>query len=115
MMQAVQCVRYASAARDAVEIRQVPSLKHKRPRKGMVLVEVLACGVDFVQTLLMQNKYQMKLPLPFTLGGEATGVVIAIGPQVRDINVGDLVSTRCTTNTLLINTTHALRRRSINH
>ena len=43
-------------------------------------------------TLLMQNKYQMKLPLPFTLGGEATGTVLAVGSQVKNVQVGDLVT-----------------------
>ena len=56
-----------------------------------ILVEVLACGCDFVQLLLMQNKYQLKQKPPFTLGGEACGRIIALGTDVKGLEMGDMV------------------------
>ena len=34
-----------------------------------------ACGVNFPDTLMVQDLYQFKPPLPFTPGGEVSGVV----------------------------------------
>lgn len=89
-MLAVNCVEYTENPHKAIAVQTVNDLTDA-PSEGYVIVETLACFVDFVQTLLMQNKYQMKLPLPFTLGQEFTGRVAAVGPGVETLVVGDLV------------------------
>ena len=88
-MKAVQCVQYGANPYEALQV--LPVEKPRKAKRGYLLVQVLACGVDFVQTLMMQNKYQLKVNLPFTLGGEATGVVVEVGKGVEDFEVGDLV------------------------
>mmetsp|Transcript_7955 Transcript_7955/g.9104 ORF Transcript_7955/g.9104 Transcript_7955/m.9104 type:complete len:340 (-) Transcript_7955:17-1036(-) len=88
-MKAVQCVRYSANPYEALQV--LPVEKPRRAKRGCLLVQVLACGVDFVQTLLMQNKYQLKTELPITLGGEATGIVVEVGTGVEGFEVGDLV------------------------
>ena len=60
------------------------------PGKGQVLIAVEACGLGFVDGLLVQGKYQVKDPLPFTPGGEMAGRVLAVGEGVA----GDLVGKR---------------------
>ena len=40
----------------------------------------------------MQNKYQVKPPLPFVPGSEFSGVVQAVGDGVRHVKVGDAVA-----------------------
>lgn len=88
-MLVVNCVKFSADPFEAIAIEEVPS--SSTPSEESVIVEVLVCFVDFVQTLLVQNKYQMKLPLPFTLGQEFTGKVIAVGSQVKTLKTGDLV------------------------
>jgi NADPH2:quinone reductase len=44
------------------------------PREGQVVVDVKAAGVNFVDALFVQGKYQIKPPTPFTPGGELAGV-----------------------------------------
>lgn len=56
-----------------------------------VLIEVKACGVNFPDTLLIQNKYQLKPTLPFSPGGEVAGVITAIGENVSHAKIGDRV------------------------
>jgi len=54
-------------------------------------VEVHACGVNFPDVLIIQNKYQFKPPLPFSPGGEVAGIVKEVGEGVTHIKKGDAV------------------------
>ncbi|MFO0579237.1 MAG: NADPH:quinone oxidoreductase family protein [Polyangia bacterium] len=56
--------------------------------EGEVVLRVHAAGVNFPDTLIIQNKYQFKPPLPFAPGGEAAGVVESVGARVRHIRPG---------------------------
>ncbi len=62
-------------------------------RPGSVRIEVTACGVNYVDTLIVQGRYQVKPPLPFTPGWEVVGRVTEVaddvGPDV--VSVGDRV------------------------
>ena len=60
---------------------------------GQVLIEVQAAGVNFPDLLITQGTYQFKPALPFSPGGEASGVITAIGPGVTTLAVGDRVAT----------------------
>src|SRR5579885_2311199 len=59
------------------------------PGPGQVVLDVKAAGVNFVDGLIAQGKYQMKPPAPFTPGGEVAGVVAAVGEGVTEVAVGD--------------------------
>jgi NADPH2:quinone reductase len=61
------------------------------PGEGQVVVHVKAAGVNFVDGLLCQGRYQIKPPTPFVPGGEVAGEVSAIGPGVGGVSVGDRV------------------------
>jgi len=52
---------------------------------------VHAAGVNFPDTLIIEGKYQFKPPFPFSPGGEAAGVVAAVGEKVSHLKVGDRV------------------------
>ncbi|MET7370868.1 SDR family NAD(P)-dependent oxidoreductase, partial [Streptomyces sp. NPDC005566] len=54
---------------------------------GQVRVEVRAAGVNFRDVLLGLGMY----PEPGTMGSEAAGVVVEVGPDVEDLHVGDRV------------------------
>ena len=61
------------------------------PGPGEVRIRVAAAGVNFPDTLIVQGLYQERPELPFTPGGEAAGVVDAVGEGVSHLAVGDRV------------------------
>jgi NADPH2:quinone reductase len=65
------------------------------PGAGEVLLAVRACGVNYPDLLIIEDRYQFKPPRPFAPGGEVAGVVEAIGPGVRNLNRGDRVIGSC--------------------
>ncbi|MFT6437599.1 MAG: NADPH2:quinone reductase [Candidatus Azotimanducaceae bacterium] len=62
------------------------------PAKDEVQIKVMACAVNFPDILMIQGKYQFAPPLPFAPGGEAAGVVLAVGSDVVDVKEGDRVA-----------------------
>ncbi len=62
------------------------------PGSGQVLIDVQAAGVNFPDVLLTRGKYQFRPEPPFSPGGEAAGVVSAVGPGVTSVAVGDRVA-----------------------
>lgn len=65
------------------------------PGPGQVLIEMKAAGVNFPDALIIQGKYQVKPPLPFTPGSEISGVVLSVGDGVRNAKPGDRVIASC--------------------
>ncbi|MFN3517216.1 MAG: NADPH:quinone oxidoreductase family protein [Novosphingobium sp.] len=61
------------------------------PGPGQVRVRVKACSINFPDVLIIQDLYQFKPPRPFAPGGEASGVVDAVGEGVTQWKVGDRV------------------------
>ncbi|MCD9147884.1 NADPH:quinone oxidoreductase family protein [Pseudophaeobacter flagellatus] len=61
------------------------------PAKGELQVEIRAAGVNFPDTLIIRDLYQMKPPRPFAPGGEISGVVTALGEGVSGFEIGDRV------------------------
>lgn len=62
---------------------------------GEVVLEVKACGVNFPDVLIIQNKYQFKPQLPFSPGGEVSGIVQTTGEGVKHVKPGDRVVALC--------------------
>jgi NADPH2:quinone reductase len=62
------------------------------PKPHQLVVDVHACGVNFPDVLMVQDLYQFKPALPFAPGGEISGTVAAVGADVTDWAVGDLVA-----------------------
>ncbi len=61
------------------------------PSPGQVRISTEACGVNFPDTLIIENKYQFKPELPFAPGGEVTGIVDAVGDGVSQDLLGQSV------------------------
>ncbi|MBI3373194.1 MAG: NADPH:quinone oxidoreductase family protein [Betaproteobacteria bacterium] len=59
--------------------------------KGQVVVAVKAASVNFPDVLVIQNKYQVKPPLPFSPGSEMAGIVKSLGEGVTEARPGDRV------------------------
>ena len=70
----------------AVEDRPMPTAG-----PGEVVIRVAAAGVNFIDVYQRTGTYS--IPTPFVLGGECAGTVSAVGPEVSDFAVGDLVAT----------------------
>src|SRR5665213_2741341 len=85
-MKAVLCKEYGPP--QSLVIEDIPSLT---PGPRQVLIKIEAAGVNFPDTLIIQNKYQFKPPLPFTPGGECAGVITALGQGVTGFHVGQAV------------------------
>ena len=62
------------------------------PQSGEVLIEIEAASLNFPDALIVQNKYQMKPPLPFVPGSEYAGTVRALGDGVTNLQIGQRVA-----------------------
>jgi NADPH:quinone reductase len=85
-MRVVSCNSFAPV--DELEVAEVPS---PPVGPGQVRIAVKACGVNFVDGLVVQGLYQLKPVLPFVPGGEVAGVVSEVGEGVTTHAVGDRV------------------------
>ncbi len=74
---------------DALNWKELPT---PVPQAGEVLLEIKAASLNFPDLLIVQNKYQMKPPLPFVPGSEYAGVVQALGEGVKHLKVGQHVA-----------------------
>jgi NADPH2:quinone reductase len=63
-------------------------LPARQAAPGEVVIGVKACGVNFFDALIVQGKYQTRPPLPFSPGGEVSGVVRAVGEGVKGLETG---------------------------
>jgi NADPH2:quinone reductase len=52
---------------------------------------VKAASVNFPDVLIIQNKYQVKPPLPFSPGSDLAGIITAVGDGVTHVKPGDRV------------------------
>ena len=58
---------------------------------GKVIVDIYSASVNFPDVLIIEDKYQFKPSLPFSPGGEASGIISEIGEGVDGFIVGDRV------------------------
>ena len=61
------------------------------PSVGQVRISTEACGVNFPDTLIIEDRYQFKPDLPFAPGGEVTGIVDSVGDGVSQDLLGQPV------------------------
>jgi len=59
--------------------------------EGEVVVAVKAAGVNFPDSLIIEDKYQFKPERPFAPGGEIAGVVESVGLGVSNVKAGQRV------------------------
>lgn len=65
-------------------------------RENEVLIQVHATAVNLLDVKLRNGEFKLILPYrtPFVLGHDVAGVVVRVGPQVRQFKVGDEVYAR---------------------
>ena len=74
--------------REVLTLAEVPE---PAPGPGQVLVRVRAAAANFPDVLMCRGGYQVRPPLPFTPGIELCGEIVAVGPDVEGLAVGDRV------------------------
>lgn len=72
------------------EVMRLEHMGPPEPGAGHVRVRSEAIGVNYVD--IYQRSGQQQLPLPFTPGKEAAGVIDMVGEDVVDMRVGDRVA-----------------------
>src|SRR6267142_5443835 len=61
------------------------------PGAGQVRIKNHACGINYIDTYFRSGLYPSAGGLPFVAGNEGAGEIVAVGPGVADLNVGDRV------------------------
>lgn len=99
-MKAVRCHRYAGfdaddkplpepgPLRDVLSLDEVPAPECEA---GQVLVGVRYAGIQYPDALQAMGLYQLRPPLPYIPGMDATGIVLEVGAGVDHVAVGDRV------------------------
>jgi NADPH2:quinone reductase len=84
-MQAIQILTTGSP--DVLTLRDLPT---PTPGPGEALIRIEASGVNFIDTYFREGRYPAKLP--YTLGQEAAGIVVAVADDVTTVKAGDRVA-----------------------
>ena len=71
------------------------SVAEPSPKPGEVLLAVKACGVNYPDALIIEDRYQFKPERPFAPGSEVSGIVEAVGEGVPFLKAGDRVIGSC--------------------
>src|SRR5579859_7770823 len=71
---------------DTLELGDLPD---RTPGPGELRVKVLACGINYPEVLIIEDKYQFKPPRPFAPGSEIAGIVDMVGEGVTGWQPGD--------------------------
>ena len=87
-MRAVVCRRYGPP--EDLVLDEVPD---PTPGPGELVVRVRAAAVNFPDVLLIDGKYQVQIPVPFTPGSELAGEVAAVGDGVTLVPGGRVSGT----------------------
>jgi len=84
----VRAIRvHETGGAEALRLETIPD---PVPGPGQVLVRLEAIGVHFIE--IYQRRGLYKVPMPFVPGEEGAGTVVAIGPGVEDVQVGERVA-----------------------
>jgi NADPH:quinone reductase-like Zn-dependent oxidoreductase len=78
-----------SVAPGGPETLRILDLPDPTPDAGDLLVRVRACSINYPDALIIEDKYQLKPPRPFSPGSEIAGEVIGVGEEVSGWAVGD--------------------------
>jgi D-arabinose 1-dehydrogenase-like Zn-dependent alcohol dehydrogenase len=73
------------------EVMKFERVPWPEPGPGEVLVKVEAAGVGPWDGWIRAGKSALPQPLPLTLGSDLSGVIVATGPGVSGLRVGDQI------------------------
>jgi NADPH2:quinone reductase len=74
------------------EVLVLEDVEIPAPGQGQVKIKQHACGVNFIDVYFRMGMYPSPVGMPFIAGNESAGEVIAVGPGVTDLKIGDRVA-----------------------
>ena len=80
-----------SHAAGGPETLSLEEVAEPRVTEDELLIQVRACGLNYPDLLVIEDKYQFRPKRPFAPGSEVGGEVIAVGSAVRGFTLGDRV------------------------
>lgn len=89
-MLAALCERFGPP--EELKLRQLPE---SLPGPGEIVVAPTRVALNFFDTLIIEDKYQLKPALPFSPGGEFCGKILALGEGVAGFEPGQRVAGYC--------------------
>src|ERR1700681_2893321 len=73
------------------EVLTLDNIEIPAPGQGPGKIQQHAIGVNFIDTYFRMGMYPSPVGMPFVSGNEGAGEVIAVGPGVTDLKIGDRV------------------------
>ncbi|MDR3465167.1 MAG: NADPH:quinone oxidoreductase family protein [Xanthobacteraceae bacterium] len=89
-MKAILCSQYCGP--DDLVLAEVPD---PVAAPGEIVIAIKAAALNFFDLLMIQGKYQIKPPFPFSPAAEVAGVVESVGAGVTEFKAGDRVVASC--------------------
>src|ERR1700712_3039182 len=89
-MKAILCSQYCGP--DDLVLADVPD-PVAGPNEAVIAIK--AAALNFFDLLMIQGKYQIKPPFPFSPAAEVAGVIESVGTGVTDLKPGDRVVASC--------------------
>ncbi len=89
-MKAILCSQYCQP--DDLVLADVPD---PVAEPGQAVIAIKAAALNFFDILMIQGKYQIKPPFPFSPAAEVAGVIESVGEGVTSLKVGDRVVASC--------------------
>jgi NADPH:quinone reductase len=89
-MKAILCTQYCGP--DDLVLTEVPD---PAAGSGEAVIAIKSAALNFFDLLMIQGKYQIKPPFPFSPAAEVAGVIESIGSGVAGLKVGDRVVASC--------------------
>jgi NADPH2:quinone reductase len=80
------------ASRGGPEVLALAERPAPQPGPGQVVAKIAAAGVNYMDIYQREGVGGYRPDLPFVTGGEGAGTVIATGPDVTGLTVGDRVA-----------------------
>src|SRR3954471_21527925 len=89
-MKAILCSQYCGP--DDLVLADLPD---PVAEPGQAVIAIKSAALNFFDLLMIQGKYQIKPPFPFSPAAEVAGVIESVGAGVTDLKVGDRVVASC--------------------
>ena len=83
-MKAILCSQYCQP--DDLVLADVPD---PVAGPGEAVIAIKSAALNFFDILMIQGKYQIKPPFPFSPAAEVAGVIESVGAGVTNLKVGD--------------------------
>ena len=89
-MKAIELTGYCG-----IECLRIVEVEKPNPATNEILLQVKAAGINFAELELAKGEYKIPKEPPFVMGFEASGVVAEVGSQVKNLKIGDKITTIC--------------------